>query len=199
MGDLARSMLLDGFLALRKADPYMARGVQSQAAALAGLDEALETRALGLLTKGKAGPSEVRRVAAVLKLITYLNRVGRYGFDIARAVDHLHGTPEPAAGFEALHPMVVNVESMMDIVLGSLRSGQAPDLVRILDLEDAVDAAHARFFELAVAAMAKDPRTLRVGTQGILVARALERCADNVCKMGEKVHYAVTGERVLLR
>ena len=27
----------------------------------------------------------------------------------------------------------------------------------------------------------------------------LERCADNVCKMAEKVHYAATGERVILR
>lgn len=32
----------------------------------------------------------------------------------------------------------------------------------------------------------------------MMVARYLERCGDNVCKMAEKIHYAVTGERLLL-
>ena len=44
--------------------------------------------------------------------------------------------------------------------------------------------------------MMEDPRTITRCTDYIMIARYLERCGDHACKIGEKVHYMVTGNRI---
>ncbi|MFX0065682.1 MAG: PhoU domain-containing protein [Candidatus Hermodarchaeota archaeon] len=44
--------------------------------------------------------------------------------------------------------------------------------------------------------MLKDTQYITRGTQYIMVARYLERCGDYVCKMAERIHYMIIGERI---
>ena len=198
MGDLAKTMLLDGFVALRGSDSAAAENVRQQSATLASYDESLESRLLTVLSAGHASPDQIRRVGAMLKVLTYFNRVGRYGHDIARAVAQLKDDQDPEL-FAPLSPIVGHVEDMLDVVLDSIRTRKAPDLDTILKLEDDVDAGTTEFMESALVAMERTPGQVRPFTQAILVARALERCADNLCKAVEKLHAAATGERIILR
>jgi phosphate transport system protein len=198
MGDLARMMLRDGLEALRRGDAYMARAVQSQAAVLASLDESLETKAIAALARAPA-PAEARRLGAALKMLTYLNRVGRYGQDIAATVPHIGGAftchPQALAGLTA---MVREVDGMLAEVLAAHAGRRGPDLELVLDGEDAVDALHRGLLAAAEASIVGGDEPA-AWLHAALVSRGLERCADNACKIAEKLHFAATGERVLLR
>ncbi|MGB0652534.1 MAG: phosphate signaling complex protein PhoU [Thermoplasmatota archaeon] len=198
MGDQARTMLHDGIGALADLDRARAQTVIDQTEALANLDEEVETTALEVLTLQSPVARDLRHVGAVLKLATYLNRVGRYGYDIASVCakwpDETH-VARPAA----LLVMGEKVERMLDLVMQSFADAAAPDLETIAKLEDDVDALRYSIWRETLTYMAEDPHNIERGAHYMMVARYLERSGDNICKMAEKLHYAATAQRVWLR
>lgn len=198
MGDLARSMLRDGLQCLDSGDQEMAEAVASRAKDLAARDERIETQALGILMLQAPVASDLRRIGAVLKLITYLNRVGRYGFDMAKVCKELGSKGPSTMGRVNLRQMGRNVERMLDLVLDGFAKHQVPDERTIMQLEAEVDAQRAATFREALTYMLEDARNIEPGAHVMMVARYLERCGDNIVKMAEKLHYAKTGERIIL-
>src|SRR5688572_11330770 len=97
MADLAKSMLADGLDALEAVDPALAEAVATRATELAKRDEAIETEALSLLMLQAPVAKDLRRIGAILKIITYLNRIGRYGYDIAKATKDLAKNPHKSS------------------------------------------------------------------------------------------------------
>jgi phosphate transport system protein len=47
--------------------------------------------------------------------------------------------------------------------------------------------------------MMEDSKKIERCMYYIMIARYLERCADHACKMAEKIHYMVTGERIEIK
>jgi phosphate transport system protein len=196
MADLAKSMLADGLDALEAVDVDLAESVAKRAQELAAKDEAIETEALGILMLQAPVAKDLRRIGAILKLITYINRIGRYGYDIAKVVKVLKD-PNPKA-IASLRQMSQEVERMLDLVVESFRRRAAPDTKLIMELETDVDAQRHTVWRSCLTYMAEDPRTIESCAHIMMVARYLERCGDNVVKMAEKLHYAATGQRIIL-
>lgn len=199
MAELARAMLRDGFTALRTGDAKLADKVIAQAKELGERDEAIETSALNLLMLHQPVARDLRRIAAVLKLITYLTRVGRYGYDMARATADLPATTPRMPVFALLGEMAANVEAMVDIAVGAFRVRADAPTQEVLQIEHRVDAQRWAVWRESLAAMIQDNKTIEQGAIVMMVARYLERCGDNVVKMVEKIHYAATGERIQLK
>ncbi len=198
MADLARAMLRDGLQSLVLLDREAAALVAARTQELAQLDETIETEVLRFLALQAPVARDLRRMGAALKLITYLNRVGRYGYDIARTAEKW-----PADMAHVVHPvnlreMAEKVEKMLDLAMTAYRAGAAPEVVQLMALEDDVDALRYSVWRECLTYMAQDSRNIEASAHYMMVARYLERCGDNVCKMAEKLHYAATGERLLL-
>jgi phosphate transport system protein len=198
MAEHARGMLLDGLRSLEAADPDLAEGVAARAQRLADLDESIEGAALGILTLQAPVASDLRRIGAILKLITYLNRIGRYGYDMAKVTKEVGPAGLRPMRVVTLRPMGRNVGQMLDLVLAAFRERRAADEAALLALEEEVDAQRRSAFREAVSHMLEDPRHIEAGAHLAMVARYLERCGDNVMKMAEKLHYAATGQRIVL-
>jgi phosphate transport system protein len=47
--------------------------------------------------------------------------------------------------------------------------------------------------------MMENPKYITPCTHYVMVARYLERCGDNACKMAEKIHFFVTGEQIEIK
>lgn len=62
-----------------------------------------------------------------------------------------------------------------------------------------VDALRHSIFRECITYMMEDPKTITRCTNYVMVARYLERSADHSCKMAEKIHYMITGERVEIK
>lgn len=197
MAALAKSMLADGLDALEAMDADLAEKVAMRAQELAHLDESIETEALGILMLQAPVAKDLRRIGAILKIITYLNRIGRYGFDIAKAVKAMVGNPNRGA-VVSLRQMSQDVERMLDLALDAFQNRRAPDTKAIMALEENVDAQRHTVWRSCLTFMAEDPKTIESSANIMMIGRYLERCGDNIVKMTEKLHYAATGERVLL-
>ena len=196
MANLARSMLSDGLDALESVDAELAEEVAKRAQELAALDEAIEIEALGLLMLKAPVAKDLRRIGAILKLITYRNRIGRYGYDIAKVVKVLDNPHKQS--ISSLRQMSQEVERMLGVALDAFQAHKAPDTRLIMELEADVDAQRHTVWRSCLTYMAENPRNIEPCAHIMMVARYLERCGDNIVKMTEKLHYAATGERLIL-
>jgi len=198
MADLARAMLRDGVHALAGLDAGLGHEVFGRREQLAAIDEEIEAEILHFLMLQAPVAGDLRRIGAALKLITYLNRVGRYGSDIARVAMDWPAGHEHIAKLVGIREMAAKVEGMLDQVLQAFHGNKAPDLGVLETSEEDVDAMRYAIFRECLTYMAEDPRNIEACAHYMMVARYLERCADNVCKMAEKQYYAATGKRVIV-
>ena len=105
--------------------------------------------------------------------------------------------PNPKA-ISSLRQMSQEVEKMLDVVLEAFRQRRAPDTKLVMELETDVDAQRHTVWRSCLTYMAEDPKTIESCAHIMMVARYLERCGDHVVKMAEKLHYAATGQRIIL-
>ena len=195
MADLAIWMLRNGMRSLVERDTALAGEVISRKTELQDMDQSIEEKALVLLTLHQPMAVDMRTTATILKIITYLTRIGRYGKDIAKVTTEMpEGSPLPP--FITLPRMADDVLSMISDTITAFKTR---DIAPIEDLEARdriVDAQRYAILRECITYMMEDPSTITRLTHILMVARYLERCGDHACKMSEKIHYMVTGKHI---
>jgi len=197
MAGLARGMLIDSVRALREQDIELANDVMSRKKTLYDYDDDIEDLALKMLTLYSPMASDLRKIATIFKIITYLNRIGRYGYDIAKITTHLAGEPH-VKKLVHIPLMAEKVACMIEDVLNAFKTRDLSKIKDLAERDNDVDQMRYAIFRECLTYMMEDPKTITRCTDYIMVARYLERCGDHACKIGEKVHYMVTGERIEL-
>ena len=194
MGNLAKEMLFNAVEALKNRDVRLAEEVVSKKREIAEMDQKIEEKALQLIALYQPMAKDMRAIACILKMITYLTRIGRYGKDIANVAKKLADKPHIAKLVEIPY-MAELVCKMID---DALKAFETEDLSLIEDFserDDSVDALRYSIFRECITYMMEDPKNITRCTHYAMIARYLERCADHACKIAEKVYYMVTGER----
>lgn len=195
----AKGMLTDGVKAFESLDRDLALRVDERKDALAEMDDSIEQEALRLLALQQPMAGDLRRIGATLKLITYLTRVGRYGRDIGNVLNRWPDDQDHVLDLVDLPRMAELTFMMLDEVLDAFREQRSPDLERIERWEHEVDTMRRRIWDSCLINMLSKPDRVEACAHYMMVARYLERCGDNACKMAEKLHYVATGRRVHVR
>ena len=195
MGALARTMLQMSVRALTNQDLSLAAWVENRRESLTGWDESIEEEALRLMALYQPMAQDLRTLAATLKMITYLTRIGIYGKDIAVVVEKSEGMPT-VRGFFNIPRMSKIVCTMVDEGLKAYADGDVAPIQAMHKRDDEVDALFLSTLNGCISTMTDDPKKIPICTNYILIARYLERSGDHACKIAEKVHYMVTGERI---
>jgi len=198
MGYLSRDMLHQSVEALETQDVKLARYIDRNKTRISAYDNDIEQKCLKLIALYQPMAKDLRTIAASMKMITYLYRIGRYGKDIAIVVPELADAPHIGN--------LVSIPHMGDLVSGmitdTLVAFEREDLNGIDDIKDreeVIDALRYSIFRECLIYMREDPKTITRCTNYVMIARYLERCGDHACKVAEKVHYMVTGERIEIR
>jgi phosphate transport system protein len=195
MANLAKDMLHKSVKALKDQDVGIAESVISKKFQLAELDAKIEANAFVLLTLHQPMAKDLRTLACALKMITYLNRVGRYGKDIALLAKDMTDQPH-IAKLVSIPVMEEMVESMIDDALKAYETWDISLLKDFKERDDRVDALRYSIFRESLTYMMEDQKNITRCINYIIIARYLERCADHASKMAEKIHYMVTGEHI---
>ena len=196
MAELSRRSVHEGVEAFAALDVDAARRVIAMNQDINRTDVEIEARSLDLIALHQPMAVDLRTLGASLKLITYLDRIGRYGYDIAKATLALEGK-QHVKRLVGIPIMRDKALSLLDEAIASYRMRDAPRARRVQPADDEVDALYDQIFRECVTYMIEEPRNITQCTQYILVARHLERVGDNAGKIAEKTLYMVTGERRL--
>ncbi len=195
MGQLAKEVIEKAVKTIVSADPSMKKEVEALDEEIYRFDTIIEKHCLDLIALHSPVAGDLRTVSTCLKMITDLNRIGRYAKDIAEVIDALEGQRY----FKRLVsiPLMANVVTgMVDDAVDSFVARDTGKARGLFSRDDEVDALYESIFREVLTYMMEDPKKVPMGMHFILVARYLERIADHSCNIAERVVYMITGERV---
>jgi phosphate transport system protein len=196
MAELAKSNVLEGVAAFRDLDLAKADGVIARNEELNRMDVEIEKEALDLIALHQPMATDLRTIGATLKIITYLDRIGRLGYDIAHAAKRMEGKQHVKRPLSIPHMGELGAK-MLDQAIAAYLERDAEKARALYGQDDLVDALYEQIFRECLTYMMEDPKNITPCANYILVARHLERIADNTIKIAEKTIYMVTGERRL--
>jgi phosphate transport system protein len=198
MGDLATLMLTTAVDSLKNLDIQKAEYVNSKKKELAKMNVDLEEEALQLIALYQPMARDMRTIACCLKMIVDLNRIGRYGKDIANVAKEI--VPGPHI------KKIISIPHMNELVQGMIRDAftafKTSDISLIkgfTERDNDVDSLRYSIFRECISYMVENPANITICTHYIMVARYLERCGDHACDMAEEIYYMNAGTRIELK
>jgi phosphate transport system protein len=198
MAELSTSMLTTAVEALKDLDMQKADWVNSKKKRLAEMNVQLEEESLQLIALYQPMARDMRTIACCLKMIVDLNRVGRYGKDIANVAKEIY----PGPHIKKIVTLPHMNELVCTMITDALHAFKTCDIALIRgfsERDDNVDELRYSVFRECITYMMENPANITICTHYILVARYLERCGDHACDMAAEIYYMVTGERIELK
>ncbi|MBC7260021.1 MAG: phosphate signaling complex protein PhoU [Chloroflexi bacterium] len=154
---------------------------------------AIEADCLRLIATQQPMARDLRSIAAVLEIITDLERCADYAAGIAKIALMIGKEPfiKPLIDIPR---MLEKDLSMLDRALKAFVERDVEGARRIAAEDDEVDALYDQVNNELITFMLRDPRTIQQATRLLWVAHNLERFADRVTNICERVVFTVTGE-----
>jgi len=193
MGDMAAKEINRSIEALKKRDLKMAHQVIASDAKIDELRFAIEDRCIELVATKKPTTDDLRVIVSVLSIITELERIGDYAEGIARIVVMIGDEPP----LKPLIDIPRMAELTVEMIEKSLKSFVTRDVElakHVVTMDNAVDGLYDQIFRELLTFMMVDPKTINRATRLIWVAHNLERAADRVTNICERVVFTVTGK-----
>lgn len=154
---------------------------------------AIEADSLTLVATQQPVASDMRFIAAVLEIATELERTGDYAKGISR-ITLLRGLQPSINPPARLTRMAAKSADMLDRALQAFARQDAEAARAIAAEDDEVDALYNRVYQETIALVMEDLSLLDEANRLLWVAHNLERSADRVTNICERVVFTVTGE-----
>ncbi len=158
-------------------------------------DREIEKKGLDLIALQAPVAKDLRIIGTCLKIITDLDRIGRYSKDITKVTKRLTGEPHMKELVSIPNMADLTIE-MVDLSVKAFMEKDEEMIDKIYEKEEKVDAYYDETFREILTYMMEDSNNISKGTQYVLVIRYLERIADHACNIAERVVYMETGDRV---
>lgn len=153
----------------------------------------IENKCLELIALQQPMAKDLRTIAAAMKIITDIERCGDYAVDVAK-------TSRSLAELPAFKPLA-DIPKMAEIVKKMLREAlegfvhrDMEKIYRMIEDDDQVDHFYNELHEELVGFVEKEGKLARQAFLYLLMGRYLERIADHITNIGERVYYMETGE-----
>lgn len=195
MGRLVDTHVGEAVRALTERDPALAARVIDADRAVNQMELAIDEQCIRILALRQPAASDLRFVAAALKMVTDLERIGDLAVNMAERVEALAAGPPLRAAAE-LPALAGMTRQMLGDVLDAFVTGDSAKAEAVLKADAEVDARSAALIAEVEADMTSDPAAVRRGLATIFFAKHLERLADHATNVAEMVVYLVRGRDV---
>jgi phosphate transport system protein len=153
----------------------------------------IEEQCIALVATQQPMASDLRIIVAVLNIITEIERIGDYAAGIAKVVIMIGDEP-PLKPLVDIPRMAEQAVDMLRRSLNALVNRDAEAARKIAMEDEGVDHLYDQVFRELLTFMAEDPRSITRATRLMWVAHNLERSADRVTNICERVVFIVTGK-----
>lgn len=153
----------------------------------------IEEKCIELIVTQQPMASDLRIIIAVLNIIVDLERIADHATGNAR-IAIMIGNEPPLKPLIDLPRMAQKTGEMLRRSLDAFINRDAEAAKQICAEDDEVDALYDQVFRELITFMAEDTKTITRATRLIWVGHNLERSADRVTNICERVVYVVTGK-----
>jgi phosphate transport system protein len=193
LGSMVEKAIGRAIESLRSQDAGLAQSVVENDETINQMRWQIEENAIGLMATQAPMAGDLRRIAAVMHIATELERMADHAEGIAvltlRTADEPHLKP------------LVDIPRMADVArellleaLDAYIDSDAERARQIARRDDEVDRLYEQVYRELLTYMISDPRTITRATHLLWVAHNVERIADRVTNICERVVVVVTGE-----
>ncbi len=193
LGNMVEKAMTGAISALVARDTQRAAALMAEDAAINELRFAIEKNCLLLIATQQPMAGDLRVVAAVLDITSNLERMA----DHAKGIDKI----TIMLGDEPLIKPLVDIPVMAEKAVGMLHEAMAAFLRhdaeaarKLAARDDEIDAYYDQIYRELLSYMLADPRTINQATLLLWISHNVERFADRVTNICERVIFTVTGE-----
>jgi phosphate transport system protein len=193
LGSMVEESLIKSVETLKRRDFTGSKRIIARDRAINEKRFAIEGDALTLIATQQPMAGDMRLLAAVLEIISELERIGDYAKGIARI--NLMIGEEPL--MKPLIDLPVMAEKARYMLRSSLDAFVQRDVERaraIPKMGEEVDALYNQVYRELLCYIMQTPSTIEQANHLLWVAHNLERAADRVINLCERVVFTVTGE-----
>ncbi|MCL0064095.1 phosphate signaling complex protein PhoU [Dehalococcoidia bacterium] len=193
MGSMVEKAIARSVEALKKRDLKLAEQVVEDDQEINRKRFAIEEDCITIIATQQPMAGDLRIIITVLNLITELERMGDYAEGIAR-IALMIGDEPPLKPLIDIPRMAEKARDMLRRSLEAFINHDSEEAIRINAEDDEVDNLYEQVFRELLVFMMEDPRTITRATRLMWVAHNLERIADRVTNVCERVVFTVTGK-----
>ena len=195
LGRMVEEALVTSVDALKRRDLETARQIIDADHTVNDRRFAIEHETLVVIARQQPMAVDLRTLAAVLEIATELERIGDYAKGISRITIKM--------GIEPFVKPLIDIPRMAEKARNMLHKALQAFFERNVELareipaeDDEIDALYGQIYRDLTAHIIDDPKLVDRVSYLIWVAHNLERAADRVVNICERVIFTVTGELV---
>jgi phosphate transport system protein len=193
LGSMVEEALVGSVQALKAKDHEAARTLIAQDRLVNKRRYEIETEALTLIATQQPMARDLRMIAAVLDLSSELERIGDYAKGIAK-IDLMIGEAELMKPLNDLPVMASRAADMLQAALGAFSEQDTETARDVPSRDDEIDNLYDRIYRELISLIMAQPDRIEQANYLLWVAHNLERAADRVTNICERVIFTATGE-----
>ncbi len=197
MGSDVEKLLEEALESLLKKDTSRLVRINELEESIDKLNDKIEMQALELISLQQPMPEDLRKLAAFMRIIKELERVGDLGVNLGEAVVKLDKMGDYFKPLIDIPKMARLAIEMICKALNAYKTQDTSLAEETCKMEETIDEMYIYLQEELVEYMKKDVTYIEQSCQFLLIARDLERIGDHAENIAEMVNYMVTGKKNL--
>ncbi len=186
--NLAGSVLLEGKIEAVQQVHDMDKSVDE-------LEVKLETETLRVIALHQPVAKDLRFIAAVLKSLSDLERIGDYAVHVADDGRLLAAEP-PLKRYVNFGLMLSKLKTMLELASRAFTEQDVAVARTAAEMDSEIDDLYEQTQRELVTYMLEDPRTITKALALLRVGRSLQRIGDHIENLADRLGYWLTGARV---
>ncbi|MDD5038580.1 MAG: phosphate signaling complex protein PhoU [Dehalococcoidales bacterium] len=193
MGSMVGKAILSSVNSLKNRDLKLAHQIIADDQKINNLRFMIEEKCIELIATQQPMAGDLRIIVAILNITTEIERIGDYAVGIARITILL--------GDEPLLKPLIDIPRMAEQTVEMLRRSldafinrDVEEAKKISAEDDLIDNLYDQVFRELLVFMAEDLRTITRATRLMWAAHNLERAADRVTNICERIVFITTGK-----
>jgi phosphate transport system protein len=197
MASMVESAIVESVNALKRRDMTASRHIIEQDHVINELRYTIETDCLIAIATQQPVATDLRLLAAILDITKELERMGDYAKGIGR-INIMIGEGPLMKPLIDVPRMAAIAQDMLHRSLQAFVQRDVEAARAIPPEDDEVDQLYDQVYRELMTIIMTDPRTIQQANYLLWVAHNLERVADRVTNICERVVFTVTGELIEL-
>jgi phosphate transport system protein len=193
MGSMVEKATLLSVQALKERDLPLAEKIVADDVIINRKRFDIEEKCILMIATQQPMASDLRLIMSMVNIASELERIGDHAEGIAKIVIMIGDEP-PLKPLIDLPRMAEKTADMLHRSLAAFLKRDATSARKIATEDDEVDELYNQVFRELLSFMVESPKTITRATRLIWVAHNLERSADRVTNICERVVFTVTGK-----